>query len=153
MFFKFILSLIFSISLSYSDTMPLSKLKALCFQGNTESCNIVAKWYLSQNKKSKNTLKESKTYFQLSCHFGDVEGCYEVGEFYLNGKAGIKIKNAAMSYFEVACLGGHSLSCFKLASLYLINIKDMKKAIYYFKKSCYFGYEEACYNYKDLTKK
>jgi TPR repeat protein len=135
--------------------MSLNKLKAFCFRKDSNSCNIIANWYSNQQDKQKNALKESKTYYQLSCSFGNPKGCFYVGNFYYTGQVGLKIKKAAIYYFEVSCLGGYSDACFELGMIYSIGKNvylTADKALYYFKKSCYLGNENGCLNYKLISK-
>jgi len=140
-------------SLLFSKTISLSNLKALCFRKNSDSCNLVATWYISQQEKDKDSLKNAKVFYELSCRFGNAEGCYYVGNFYNIGQGGPKIKNAAKQYFKVSCLGGYSNACFELGTMLVGGIDALKYAdegIYYFKKSCYLGNDLGCSNYKAL---
>lgn len=72
------------------------------------------------------------------CDLGDIKACGELGFKYQTDPAS-KNMQEAIKYYDIACNGGYSQSCFNLANIYEIGNeveKDLTKSLIFYDRAC-----------------
>lgn len=80
---------------------------------------------------------------QKACDDKDSRGCVNLGVMQNEGVGVKQNKDAAISYFQMACGMGDKVGCAD-AAMMAIEAKDLKTASLFFSKACTFGDQEAC---------
>ena len=115
----------------------------------------------SKNEKSKdaNNVKIVSTYAALnelyakSCDTGEMDGCYELGILYQDGKGVEQNNTKANELWTKACTAGHAESCLSLGNSYRYGRGvdyDVDRANRLWTKACDEGSGDACFNYIEL---
>lgn len=87
--------------------------------------------------------EKSAKIFKQSCEKGNMYNCYNLANFYKEGRGVVKSEQNAIKYYEISCKGKLPYGCFALGE-YNLNAKNFEKAVEYFKISCKLNDDKGC---------
>ena len=151
--------------------------RELAGKGDVKTQYELALMYYKGQEVEKN-IKESIYWFEQAANQGDTDAQYNLGLIYHNGEVVAQDYIKADYWYGKACKKGLFKACNKVGVIefeYSMKLaeqgdpeaqcrvgdycysgtiieKDLRKALYWFKKSCDNGYAEGCERYKDLNK-
>lgn len=123
------------------DAKIATYLEKACKSGLIKSCITLGDIYASGDLESfgvKKDIKKATLYYQKACDYNYADACLSL----------FKITNIK-KYSLKACVYGNAKACVKIAKEYE-DMKNIKLAEKYYKKSCKLGYNYGCYAYQDL---
>ncbi|XP_072275754.1 cytochrome c oxidase assembly factor 7 [Pyxicephalus adspersus] len=129
--------------------------------GLSESCYKLGSYHITGKGGVPLDLQAAYNCYLKSCNSGgkkSLDSCHNVGLLLHDGHVNDKKPDpvAARNYYQKACEGKFSASCFNLSTMYLQGApglpKDMNKALHYSEKACDMGHIWACANASRMYK-
>lgn len=90
-----------------------------------------------------NDYSKSAQIFKESCSKGHMYNCYNLANFYKDGRGVIKSMDNALKYYNIACDGGLPYACYEVGADYMSK-KDFNNSNLYYKKACELGDDNGC---------
>ncbi len=87
---------------------------------------------------------KAKKLLEITCRGHDKAACAYLGMLFYKGKGVEKNTKKGLRFLKKSCDNNFSFACYNLGVIYLKDIKDYSKAMYYLKKACNIGDKESC---------